>query len=77
MMTTTTRRALYRVRNVARRMVSATDALRPVDLRAMPVMVRMTVGGAARACRTVAQQLTRILDDGATATEIATDGDDA
>lgn len=59
-MTTRTRRALYRVRNAARRLVQAVDALRS-ELKTLPGATRASLWGARAVALIVDRRLTDVL----------------
>lgn len=63
-MTTRTRRALYRVRNHARSLVRAVDALGPRDTEELSFLTALIIAAGQRAARRVSDRLTSTLDDG-------------
>jgi hypothetical protein len=58
-MTVTTRRALIRTRNAARRLAQAIEALRPQDIKHMSVTTRL----AASAARNIAGRVERAMGE--------------
>lgn len=60
-MTTTTYRALFRLRQASARLVAADHALRPQDAQALPAFVAILSGVAAWLARIMERRLDRVL----------------